>query len=283
MGSRQRGREWLAAAQQPHHQQLETDAFWGQLSDLWHRLPHDFRRNIENNFLPENPMERPIPGEEVQLEIRPAWYRDIFGHLFFHNTWQIVVISLLIMVVLGIIAFVFQFTFWVIVISPLSFLTFALYAFRERIAFMQYRLVKTNARLVISLPQTGGWPFIDNIELKGLPVVLDTNWSHHPIWRLFQTFTGARDLYISMSAYQFSEGAAKVKDALFIPDVMADDAFQLKRLVFPPPDNKPGKVMVVDLSDEARHKLVTAMQEERRQLRPLTLRRKHRPAPPDSQ
>jgi len=280
MSRRQRGREWLAAAQHSHHQELETDAFWGQLSDLWHRLPHDIRRNLENNFLPENPMERPIPGEEVQLEIRLAWYRDILGHFFFHGTWQLAVITLLLMALIGILAFIFQFPLWSMVVPIILFILLGVYAVTERLEFMQYRLVKTNARLVISLPQSGSWPFVDNIEIKGLPTVLDTNWSRNPIWRIFQVITGARDLYISMSGYQFVEGSARVKDALRIPDVMAEDAFQLKRLVFPAPDNKPGKVTVVELSPETQKQIADSLQAGTRHLRPLKLRRKIKDNPP---
>lgn len=275
MSRRQRSSEWLAAAQHNRHQELETDAFWGQLSDLWSRLPEELRRNLENNFLPENPMERPIPGEEIQLEIRLAWYRDIFGHFFFHHFWLLLGITIVLTVITGIIALIYQFT-WAIILLPIALLfLFGLYSFQERIEFMQYRLVKTNARLVISLPQPGAWPFVDNIELKGLPTVLDTNWSPQPIWRLFQTLTGARDLYISMSGYQFVEGSAKVKDSLRIPDVMADDAFQLKRLIFPVPDNKPGKVALVEVSPEARQALKDSVQEGTERLVPLVLRRKN--------
>ncbi|MBK9054552.1 MAG: hypothetical protein IPL78_27675 [Chloroflexi bacterium] len=160
------------------------------------------------------------------------------------------------------------------------FILLGIYAITERLEFMQYRLVKTNARLVISLPQTGAWPFVDNIELKGLPTVLDTNWSRNPIWRIFQVFTGARDLYISMSGYQFVEGSAKVKDSLRIPDVMAEDAFQLKRLVFPAPDNKPGKVTLVELSPETQKQITDALQAGTHHLQPLRLRRKIKDNPP---
>lgn len=274
MSKRQRRSEWLAAAQQSSYQQLETDAFWGQLSDLYRRLPEELRRNFENNFLPENPMERPIPGEEVQLEIRPAWYRDILGHFFFYNFWWLVLATLILSLVIAIIAFVYDVLLWIALAPVVLFLLFGYYSLQERLEFMQYRLVKTNARLVISLPLPSSWPFVDNIELKGLPTVLDTNWSPSPIWRIFQALTGARDLYISMSGYQFVEGSAKVRDALKIPDVMANDAFQLKRLVFPVPDGKPGKMTLVDLSPEARQAIRESVQEGAEQLTQLYLRRK---------
>ena len=101
---------------------------------------------------------------------------------------------------------------------------------------------KTNARLIISIPQHDSFPLVDNIELKGLPTVLDTNWSKSAVWRIFQFFTGARDLYISLSAYKFVEGTARVGDALVIPDVMPRDVFELKRLVFKVSSSKPQKV-----------------------------------------
>jgi hypothetical protein len=39
-------------------------------------------------------------------------------------------------------------------------------------------------------------------------------------------------LYISLAAYRFIEGTARVGDSLIIPDVMPIDVFELKRLVF---------------------------------------------------
>lgn len=274
MSRRRQQSEWLAAAQQNRYQQLETDAFWGQLSDLWLRLPEELRRNIENNFLPENPMERPIPGEEVQLEIRPAWYRDIFGHFFFHYFWQLFAATVVLSLLVGVIAYLNGFTLFTMLLPMALLFMFGLYSLQERLEFMQYRLVKTNARLVISLPQPGAWPFVDNIELKGLPTVLDTNWSPKPIWRFFQTLTGARDLYISMSGYQFIEGSARVRDALRIPDVMSDDAFQLKRLVFPVPDGKPGKMILAEVSPEVTQAIQASVREGTKHLTPLRLRRK---------
>ena len=274
MSKQQGRREWFAAARRSHHQELETDAFWGQLSDLWNRLPYDVRRNIEVNFFPENPMERPIPGEEVQLEIRPAWYRDILGHIFFHNTWQLLTVAVILTIVIAILAYLFQFFPYISALPSVLFLLMGLYSIRERIEFMQYRLVKTNARLIISLPQHGGWPFVDNIEIKGLPTVLDTNWSKNPIWRVFQVFTGARDLYISMAGYQFVEGSAKVRDALSIPDVMPDDAIYLKRLVFAVPSSGPQKVSIVEISPDVRRQMGDMVESSTVHLRPLILRRK---------
>ncbi|MBK7897570.1 MAG: hypothetical protein IPJ90_22355 [Anaerolineaceae bacterium] len=90
---------------------------------------------------------------------------------------------------------------------------------------------------------------MDNIELKGLPQVVDTNWSRNPIWRVFQFFTGARDLYLSLAAYRFVEGTARVGDALIIPDVMPDQVFALKRLIFSVPGGGPQKATITGVVD----------------------------------
>ena len=41
-------------------------------------------------------------------------------------------------------------------------------------------------------------------------------------------------MYISLSAYKFVEGTARVGDALIIPDVMPDEFFEFKRQIFKP-------------------------------------------------
>ena len=163
-----------------------------------------------------------------QLEIHLAWYRDLLANLVYgYIFWWLGAATILTVILL---------------ISPIS----PLYAFapagilllmiieagREFLEYHQWRLIKTNKRLIISLPQDGAWPLVDNIEMGDLPKVIDSNWSHNPVWRLFQFFTGARDVYISLTAFKFEEGTARVRDALIIPDVMPDDVFALKQLVF---------------------------------------------------
>ncbi|MEM7111412.1 MAG: hypothetical protein AAF614_03210 [Chloroflexota bacterium] len=207
---------------------------------LWKKLPEGFRWNLEDTFQPEDIAERLLPGEEPELEIRPAWYRDIFGHVLLHYLWLVILVTLLF--IFG----VFAFAYWGQAVRlstsllygmlPLILLiVFVIYGIKEKIEYNQWRILKTNARLIISIPQPGAFPLVDNIELQGLPKVLDTNWSPKPIWRLFQFFTGARDLYLSLAAYKFIEGTARVGDALIIPDVMPKDVFELKQLVFKVP------------------------------------------------
>ncbi|WP_420643209.1 hypothetical protein [Candidatus Leptofilum sp.] len=217
--------------------------FIGLLGSYWRRLPQNFRWNIEDTFQPEDLEERLLPNEEPQLEIRLAWYRDIIGSVVFHYFNYVLGVTLLLIV--GIMLFALLTgglsVYWAFS-PPVLLLVLLVYAVMERIEYRQWRLLKTNARLIISIPQPGSVFLVDNIELKGLPQVVDTNWSPNPVWRVFQFFTGARDLYLSLAAYRFVEGTARVGDALIIPDVMPDQVYALKRLIFPVPIGGPQKV-----------------------------------------
>jgi hypothetical protein len=218
--------------------------FSGLLGSYWQRLPQHFRWNIEDTFQPAALEERLLPNEEPQLEIRLAWYRDIVGGIVFHYFNYVLGVTLLLA------AGILLYSLFNPTVSPyFAFAPFALlvvllvYALLERIEYQQWRLLKTNARLIISIPQPGSLFLVDNIELKGLPQVVDTNWSRNPVWRIFQFITGARDLYLSLAAYRFVEGTARVGDALIIPDVMPDQVFALKRLIFTIPGGGPQKVV----------------------------------------
>lgn len=215
----------------------------GLIGAYWRRLPEHLRWNIEDTFQPENLEERLLPNEEPQLEIRLAWYRDIVGRLIFDHFRKILGATLVIVVILLIVMVTTAAFNWYYALTPfVLLLALAGYAIKERIEYNQWRLLKTNARLIISIPQPGSLFLVDNIELKGLPQVVDTNWSKNPLWRLFQFFTGARDLYLSLAAYRFVEGTARVGDALIIPDVMPDQVFALRRLIFAIPGGGPQKV-----------------------------------------
>ena len=122
---------------------------------------------------------------------------------------------------------------WALALIPLGALAMGLIeAIREYIEYNQWRLIKTNKRLIIIMPQHNSWPLVDNIELGVMPSIIDTNWSANYVWRIFQFLTGARDVNISLTGLQFIAGTAQVKDALIIPDVTPEDVFELKRLVF---------------------------------------------------
>ncbi|MCA9998860.1 MAG: hypothetical protein KDE56_24020 [Anaerolineales bacterium] len=204
---------------------------------LWKLLPDGFRWNLEDTFQPEDISDRLLPGEQAVLEIRPAWYRDIFGTIVFRFIRWIFLLALLLILLVFYAAFQ-QRALPVttsLLYSAVPFVLFIivlLFGIKERIAYNQWRILKTNARLIISQPQKNAFPLVDNIELDGLPKVLDTNWSPRPLWRIFQFFTGARDLYLSMTAFKFVDGTAKAGDAIVIPDVMPNDVFELKQLVF---------------------------------------------------
>lgn len=224
--------------------------FIGLLRSYWQRLPRNFRWNIEDTFQPEDLEERLLPNEEPQLEIRLAWYRDIIGGLVFHYFNYVLGATFLLVAGLLLYALLSAAFAWYFALTPFAlFIVLVFYAIMQRIEYRQWRLLKTNARLIISIPQPGSFFLVDNIELKGLPQVVDTNWSRNPVWRVFQFITGARDLYLSLAAYRFVEGTARVGDALIIPDVMPDQVFALKRLIFNIPAGGPQKVTITNAVD----------------------------------
>ena len=217
--------------------------FVGLLGSYWRRLPQNFRWNIEDTFQPEDLEERLLPHEEPQLEIRLAWYRDIVGRLVFDYSNYVLGATFLLASGTLLYSMFSSVVAWHFALIPfVLLLVLVIYATLQRIEYRQWRLLKTNARLIISIPQPGSRILVDNIELKGLPQVVDTNWSRNPVWRVFQFVTGARDLYLSLTAYRFVEGTARVGDALVIPDVMPDQVFALKRLIFTIP-GRPQKVV----------------------------------------
>lgn len=190
-------------------------------------------RNIEDSFRPQALVVRLLPGEEPLLEIQMAWYRDFLGRLVFDRFGRFLLAAAVVTFVTAVITATQNYSWGIAFLPAIFFILTVLLAFYQRIIYTQYRLLKTNARFIISIPQMDSFPLVDTIELKGLPQVVDPNWSKSFIWRVFQFFTGARDVYISLVAYQFVDGSARVGGALIIPDVMPDDIFELKRIVFP--------------------------------------------------
>lgn len=233
-----------------HHRQVSDCAsLWGLIPRVWRLLPSA----IQLNFLPEDlgkigeegAHDQKLPNEQVQLEIRQAWYRDILGLIVLDWLCYFVIAALIISAIVGIVGFFRQWSPWVILLPFVALGVLAYYAAYERVRHMQWRLLKTNARVIISLPENEESFLVDSIELKGLPNVIDTNWSKSPILRLFQIFTGARDLYISLAGYQFTEHSARVRDALVMPDVMPADVRRLKELVFAVPGGGPQAVKFI--------------------------------------
>ena len=211
--------------------EVKTGSFsW--FTRYWKRLPTNFRWHIEDSFQPEDIAERLLPSEEPVMQLGLAWYRAFPSNIFFKYFGFFIIltiISTIILLILGffnVLSFLFSFIPITLVIGSVVGCT------QQYVTYSQWRVLKTNKRLIISLPQPDGFPLVDNIELKGVPTVIDTNWSRNPMWRFFQFFTGARDMYISMVAYKFNENTARVGDALIIPDVTLRDVLEFKKVVF---------------------------------------------------
>lgn len=208
---------------QQHHEETRS-LIRDRLRIIWNWIPDRY----QDSFQPEAMDRHLLEGEEPQLVIRMAWYRDwmslvVFGYFYLWVALTILATALLLL---------FAPNRW-LALLPLGLLILAIVeAGREFIEYHQWRLVKTNIRIIITIPMEHSWPLVDNIEMGDKPKVLDVNWSPNPLWRTCQFFTGARDLYISLVGFKFEQGTARVQDALIIPDVMPEDVHQLKELVF---------------------------------------------------
>lgn len=198
----------------------------------WKRLPTNFRWHIEDSFQPEDISERLLPGEEPILQIGLAWYRAFPANIIFRYFGVFIILVILITVILLVLALFDVLGFIFAAIPLLLLIAIIVGSAQQYIIYNQWRVLKTNKRLIISLPQPNGFPLVDNIELKGMPSVIDTNWSRNPVWRFFQFFTGSRDMYISMVAYKFDQDTARVGDSLIIPDVTLRDVLEFKKVVF---------------------------------------------------
>lgn len=191
---------------------------------IWQRIPLKYRQNFEPEVLRAQLLE----GEQQQIEVRLAWYRELLANIVFgYFIWWFIAA-----VILTVILLISPLNHFIAIIPFATLFLVMIEAARELLEYKQWRLIKTNKRLIISLPERGSWPLVDNIEMGDLPKVLDTNWSPNPVWRLFQFFTGARDVYISLTAFKFEKGTARVLDAIVIPDIMPGEVFKLKQLVF---------------------------------------------------
>jgi len=211
--------------------EVKTGSFnW--FTKFWKRLPTSFRWHIEDSFQPEDISERLLPGEEPVLQIGLAWYRAFPASVIFKYFGLFVLLTIFVTVILLLLGY-FSVLGYLFAIIPVALLISIVAASAQQyIIYNQWRVLKTNKRLIISLPQHNGFPLVDNIELKGMPTVIDTNWSRNPAWRFFQFFTGSRDMYISMVAYKFDQDTARVGDSLIIPDVTLRDVLEFKKVVF---------------------------------------------------
>ena len=207
----------------PSHPPAQPKSWLERLiSDDWRRI-----------FLPDDAYDQLIPGEEMLLEIHLAWYRNFAAQLIYNYAF----ILFLMAVVSSALGFMLAAQFgldplWTSIAPWALLMLFCLYALYERFTYLQWRLVKTDQRIIITMPQPGTWYLVDTIEMNNAPSVLDENWADSGLRRMFQALTGARDLYISLVGLQFDQGTARVKDALVIPDVSHEDVMKLKTLVF---------------------------------------------------
>ena len=199
------------------------------IGSIWERL---IPAHIQHIFIPLSPEEQLLPGEIVEMEIHLAWYRNIVA-VFIYHYWPAVLATFGALAMVG----------WIVgpylsldrvLAAQLPFYALLLivaYGLYERFQYLQWRLIKTNKRIIISKPQPDAWYLVDNIDLTSMPKVVDANWAPPGVRRMLQMATGARDLYISLSGLQFQHGSAIVKDAIVLPDVPEADARRLKELV----------------------------------------------------
>ena len=200
------------------------------VGSLWGRFlpPH-----IQHIFIPLDPHEQLLPGETMQLEIHLAWYRNIVAVIIYGYTPALLIATAALSFIGWITArftgldnvLAAQIPFYLLIVL-------AGYGVYERFQYLQWRLIKTNNRIIISKPQSDAWYLVDNIDMNSMPKIVDANWAPPGVRRLLQMATGARDLYISLSGLQFEQGSARVKDAIVIPDITEQDARRLKELVF---------------------------------------------------
>lgn len=178
------------------------------------------------------PTPRLLQGETVQLEIRMAPYRVQAIQWFFTFSLILLMISLPIAILATILRApsIFQLTLWLLTL--LAFLGLVR-GVRGLLLYYQWRFILTNKRIIIIAPDAKRRGFADVIYLKGGKIqVVDTSWSKSAIWGLFQAMTGARDVVISLTGYEFKPEGAEVKGGLLFPDVMPEDIIRLEELIF---------------------------------------------------
>lgn len=178
------------------------------------------------------PPLRLLKDESVQLEIRMAPYRVQAARWLSTVTLILLLVSLPSAIVLYFlhVSSLLQIGAWL-----LCFFAFAglIYAVRNILLYHQWRFILTNKRIIIIAPDARRQGFADAVYLKGGKIqVVDTSWSRSPIWGFFQAITGARDVILSLSGYEFKPEGAEVKGGLLFPDVMPGDIARLEELIF---------------------------------------------------
>ncbi len=178
------------------------------------------------------PSPRLLKGEEVQLEIRMASYRLKFAELASVVSATLLVICLFV-----------TYAAWAFDWSPTVLFGAGMLAtlmglaliesLRHILLHEQWVFLVTNTRLILVTPDPRRRGLADAIYLmRGKIQVVDTNWSRSPWWGLFQAATGARDVLLSLTGYEFKAEGAEVKGGLLFPDVPQEDIRRLEELIF---------------------------------------------------
>lgn len=215
---------------QPNQPETNAPAPESRVRTVWQTLVPD---HIQHIFIPEEIDNQLLPNETVEIEIHLAWYRNVIAVTIINYAAALFIATISFSLISGMVALSFGYNVvWALMLPFILLIALVFYGLFERFQYLQWRLVKTNARIIISMPQPDAWYLVDSIELTSQPKVIDANWSNNQARRFMQALTGSRDLYISLLGLQFVEGTAKVKDAIVIPDVTEDDIKKLKLAVF---------------------------------------------------
>jgi hypothetical protein len=198
-----------------------------ELGKLLLRVAHDLTEDVV-------PSPQLLRDEEVQIEIRQAWYRQVVPFGILRYWWIMLLFSLALTVALGYLASRFGGSPALGLFGLLLPLAAFGWATEEKLRYKQWLLLVTNRRTIVYMPAPRSRLLVDNVRLQaGRIQVVDVNFSPSRWWRLFQLMTGARDLVISISGYEFKPDAAEVKGGLVIPDIMPEDVSKLEEIVFP--------------------------------------------------
>ena len=188
---------------------------------------HVFRPFMDS-FLPQ---PHYLKDEEVELEIRMAYYRKRVPQML---AWLSALLFLV--AILGLAITVVTHSDSLQMMSAALLLLGLLILFesvRGMLFYEQWRFILTNKRLILVTPDPDREGFADAIYLGRKSIkVLDTNFTTNPMWGFFQITRGSRDVMLSPSGYEFREKGAKVKGGLRFPDVMPEDIEKLKELIF---------------------------------------------------
>jgi hypothetical protein len=197
---------------------------WGK---LLLRVTHDLAEDVV-------PSPQLLRDEEVQIEIRQAWYRHVIPFGILRYWWILIGFSLVLTVALGYLARRLGGSPALGLLGLVLPLAAFGWATEEKLRYKQWLLLVTNRRTIVYMPAPRSHLLVDNVRLQaGRIQVVDVNFSPNRWWRMFQLMTGARDLVISISGYEFKPDAAEVKGGLVIPDIMPEDVSRLEEIVFP--------------------------------------------------